>query len=268
MPSAALANHPRRSPPPLPEERAVAVDHAARIALEVAGRLRTDFALNLGQELKRPLDAISGLSRFIGSHGREPLASADIVDYAKLIDGATQHILSFLSGILDLARLESGDCALDASDVRVDSVLLAALAALEPAAREAGVALSWSAPPGLPVVRGDGAKLYEVFVRLAGYAIAASERGGEVSAEASATFGDGVVVVIRDGGARATEEEIAFALRPLGFLDSSRTRWRDGGRMGLRIAKAYVELHGGRLSIANAEGRGTEVAVTLPGPAP
>ena len=52
-----------------------------------------------------------------------------------------------------------------------------------------------------------------------------------------------------------TEEEIAIALTPFGQVDGSRTRWREGTGLGLPIAKALVELHGGRLEIKQRQGR-------------
>jgi two-component system cell cycle sensor histidine kinase PleC len=60
------------------------------------------------------------------------------------------------------------------------------------------------------------------------------------------------------------EDEIRVALTPFGQVDSSRTRWREGTGLGLPIAKALVELHGGRLEINSVKSKGTEVTVLLP----
>ena len=61
-----------------------------------------------------------------------------------------------------------------------------------------------------------------------------------------------------------THEEIAVALTPFGQVDGGRTRWREGTGLGLPIAKALVELHGGQIEIRSMKGKGTEVAITLP----
>jgi len=60
------------------------------------------------------------------------------------------------------------------------------------------------------------------------------------------------------------EEEIRVALTPFGQVDGSRSRWREGTGLGLPIAKALVDLHGGDLAIRSRRHQGTEVTVVLP----
>jgi two-component system cell cycle sensor histidine kinase PleC len=59
-------------------------------------------------------------------------------------------------------------------------------------------------------------------------------------------------------------DEIAVALTPFGQVDDGRARWREGAGLGLPIARALVQLHGGRLEIRSTKSLGTEVTVTLP----
>jgi two-component system cell cycle sensor histidine kinase PleC len=61
-----------------------------------------------------------------------------------------------------------------------------------------------------------------------------------------------------------TKAEIAVALTPFSQVDASHSRWREGAGLGLPIAKALVQLHGGKLEIRSAKSLGTEVAVILP----
>ena len=69
---------------------------------------------------------------------------------------------------------------------------------------------------------------------------------------------------MRDTGVGMTRDEIAVALTPFAQVDASRSRWREGTGLGLPIAKALVQLHGGTLEIRSAKSLGTEVAVALP----
>src|SRR5436853_111098 len=88
--------------------------------------------------------------------------------------------------------------------------------------------------------------------------------GGSVTIEAGTGAGGGATVRVRDTGLGMTGEEIAVALTPFGQVDASRSRWREGTGLGLPIAKALVQLHGGRLEIRSAKTLGTEVTVVLP----
>jgi two-component system cell cycle sensor histidine kinase PleC len=61
-----------------------------------------------------------------------------------------------------------------------------------------------------------------------------------------------------------SEAEVAVALTPFGQVDAGHSRWRDGAGLGLPIAKALVQLHGGSIEISSAKSSGTEVTVMLP----
>lgn len=116
----------------------------------------------------------------------------------------------------------------------------------------------------LQPVRGDAAKLQQAFSNLISNAVKFSRKGGTVTIEAQRTAQDGVRIQVRDTGVGMTEEEITVALTPFGQVDGSRARWREGTGLGLPIAKALVELHGGSLEIRSRKDEGTEVTVALP----
>ena len=61
-----------------------------------------------------------------------------------------------------------------------------------------------------------------------------------------------------------TDEQIAIALKPFGQVVTSRTRSQEGTGLGLPIAKALIEKHGGNFSIVSQENAGTTVSFTLP----
>jgi len=131
-------------------------------------------------------------------------------------------------------------------------------------ASEAGVALVPVVAIDLPAVRGDSVKLRQIFTNLISNAIKFTPRGGSVTIEALRISNGGVAILIRDTGVGMTADEISVALTPFGQVDGSRSRWREGTGLGLPIAKALVELHGGTIDIRSQKGRGTEVAITLP----
>jgi two-component system cell cycle sensor histidine kinase PleC len=74
----------------------------------------------------------------------------------------------------------------------------------------------------------------------------------------------GAAVSVVDTGVGMTEDEIKLSLTPFSQVDASHSRWREGAGLGLPIAKALVQLHGGRLEVRSAKTMGTEVTVLLP----
>jgi two-component system cell cycle sensor histidine kinase PleC len=114
-------------------------------------------------------------------------------------------------------------------------------------------------------VRGDGAKLHQVFTNLISNALKFTRSGGSVSIGAAAANADGgVAIEVCDTGVGMSEEDVAVALTPFCQVDSTHARWREGAGLGLPIARALVELHGGELRIQSRKGAGTRVTVLLP----
>ena len=148
--------------------------------------------------------------------------------------------------------------------MELDEILQVALASFRPTAAEVGVTLECRIDPDLPTVKGDPAKLRQVFANLISNAIKFTPRGGTATLEAGTGAGGAASVRVRDTGLGMTAEEIAVALTPFGQVDASRSRWREGTGLGLPIARALVQLHGGHLEIRSAKSHGTEVTVVLP----
>jgi two-component system cell cycle sensor histidine kinase PleC len=160
--------------------------------------------------------------------------------------------------------MQSGRFTLDALEVDIEEVLEASLLAFRPMARESEIRLESKIAPNLPGVKGDPGKLRQVFGNLISNAVKFTPAGGTVTVEARATADGGLSVQVRDNGLGMTSEEIVVALTPFAQVDASRSRWREGTGLGLPIAKALVQLHGGRLEIRSTKSLGTDVVVMLP----
>jgi two-component system cell cycle sensor histidine kinase PleC len=239
-------------------------EHTARIETQLASRVKSEFIANMSHELRTPLNTVIGFAKLIGEHQKRPLKDHDIVEYADLIRDAASHLLAVINDILDISKMQSGKYTLDAREVDLGQVLQASLGSFQQSALEVQVALEIENHAGLPTVKGDPAKLRQVFGNLIGNAIRFTPPGGTVRVEARALEGGGAAVCVRDTGLGMSSEEIAVALTPFAQVDASRSRWREGTGLGLPIAKALVQLHGGRLEIRSARSQGTEVTVLLP----
>ena len=173
-------------------------------------------------------------------------------------------MLSVINDILDISKIQSGKYTLDSREVNVEEILNACIGSFRLMASEAAVTLQPQMAYDLPLARGDSVKLRQIFTNILSNAIKFTPRGGTVAIEALRTNTGGVAVLIRDTGVGMTAEEIAVALTPFGQVDAGRARWREGTGLGLPIAKALVELHGGHIEIRSKKGEGTEVAIILP----
>jgi two-component system cell cycle sensor histidine kinase PleC len=245
-------------------QRAREAEHAARIETELAGRVKSEFIANMSHELRTPLNTVIGFAKLIGDYEQRRLSGEQVVEYADLIHAAATHLLAVINDILDISKMQSGKYTLDAREVEIREILHAALAGFKQQATDLGVVLEGRIDGDVPTVRGDPAKLSKVFSNVISNAVKFTPPGGSVLVSASALRDGGVMTSVRDTGVGMTKEEIKVALTPFAQVDASHSRWREGAGLGLPIAKALVQLHGGRLEIHSAKSLGTEVAITLP----
>ncbi|MFM9938158.1 MAG: sensor histidine kinase [Hyphomicrobiaceae bacterium] len=238
----------------------------ARLESEIANRVKSEFVSNMSHELRTPLNTVIGFSKLLAESERRKIKEQDIVEYARLIQDAASHLLSLINDILDISKIQSGRYTIEAREVSLEEVLEAIVASFRQQAEDAGVTLELHCANGAMMVRGDQGKLRQAISNIVSNAVKFTGTGGQVIIDAQPTVDGGTRTIVRDTGVGMSDEEVRIAATPFGQVDSGRTRWREGAGLGLPIAIALIELHGGNIEITSAKAMGTEVAIHLPSP--
>ena len=237
------------------------LSHALHQVTE-ANAAKSKFLANVSHELRTPLNAIIGFSELLQRRFYGPL-SVQQEEQLGHIHHSGQLLLSLVDDLLDLAVAEAGrDLNEDNLDLR--ALLAGCVKLLEPRAAGNGIDLVLEVPQGPVAVVGDEVKLKQVLLNLLTNAVKFTPEGGSVTARLD-DLGEGpLAIVIADTGIGISGDEIDHILQPFGQAQDRRAHPHQGAGLGLPLAKALVELHGGRLTIESRLDAGTSVEVVLP----
>lgn len=234
--------------------------------LAEASRAKSEFLARMSHELRTPLNAIIGFSEMIREAMIGPL-DARYRGYGADINSAGRHLQTIINDILDISKIEVGRLELHAEPVLIAESVEACRRIVAAMAEAASVALSVALPPELPEIRCDALRLRQILLNLMSNAVKFTPAGGRVDVSA-AIAGGHAVIAVADTGIGMKEEDIDIALQPFRQIDhagrGALTRRFDGTGLGLPLAKALVELHGGTLAIESKPGAGTTVRVAMP----
>ncbi|RMD64461.1 MAG: PAS domain S-box protein [Alphaproteobacteria bacterium] len=236
----------------------------ARDEAELASRAKSEFLANMSHELRTPLNAIIGFSELIRDQRIGPIGNAKYAEYASDIFSAGQHLLEVINDILDLSKIESGTEALNEQEIDVADLLYTSMVMVRQRAQANDITLECDPIGDFPALRADLRKMKQILINLLSNAIKFTPAGGTVRLSAGYGMAEGVRFQVSDTGIGIAAEDIPKALAPFQQVESSLSRSHEGSGLGLPLAKALVEMHGGTLELESEPGRGTTVTVRLP----
>ena len=231
-------------------------------ALEEAARMKNDFVHHVSYELRSPLTNIIGFVQLLADGAAGPLNEKQR-QYASYIMTSSDALLAIINNILDLATIDAGVMTLELGDVDVRDAMQAAAEGVQHRLAERGVSLEMRASPSIGRFRADGKRVRQILFNLLSNAVGFSERGGTVTLAAEREANE-MVFRVRDNGAGIPAEVIARVFDR--FETHTRGSDHRGVGLGLSIVRSFVELHGGRVELDTAVGRGTTVTCRFPAP--
>lgn len=235
----------------------------AKTMSEIASRAKSEFLANMSHELRTPLNAIIGFSEIIKNKLFDE-ALDRYVAYAQDIFSSATHLLSIINDILDISKIESGQAELHEEEVVLADVIYTVVQLLRQKIEDAKLSLNLELTPGLPTIYADARKFKQIMMNLLSNSIKFTPSGGKISISASLDAARYLRIEIKDTGIGMSLRDIPKALAPFGQIDSSLARRHEGTGLGLPLAKALTELHGGSFALSSEPGRGTSVVITLP----
>ena len=189
---------------------------------------------------------------------------AQRAEFAGTIRRSGEHLLTILSDILDLAKLEADALQLEAKPVSPREILADVAGMLSARANAKRLALSFHVDDAVPAaVLGDAIRLRQILVNLVANAIKFTDQGSITVR--TALDGQGVLAfAVTDTGCGIPQGEQELLFAPFRQVDNSLTRRHGGTGLGLAISQQLARMMGGVISVTSASGTGSTFCLRIP----
>jgi PAS domain S-box-containing protein len=232
--------------------------------LIAANRAKSEFLAHMSHELRTPLNSVLGFSQII----RDATFGPEFIDryreYAGDIYDSARHLLDLITDILDIAKIEAGETSVDAHPVDLSEIIASCLRL---------VAQQLNSKLHRPVIEiadpdlrlnADSRLVCQILVNIVTNASKFTKHGGTIAISVDRAPDGGMRIRVADNGIGMDEGDIVRAMEPFGQVRHSPDVAHGGTGLGLPLAKKFVELHGGTLSLTSKLGKGTIVTIAFP----
>jgi signal transduction histidine kinase/DNA-binding response OmpR family regulator len=226
-----------------------------------ANRAKSVFLANMSHELRTPLNAIIGYSEMLQEQAQEQ-GIADFAGDLNKIQDAGRHLLSLISDILDLSKIEAGKLELYLEDVPLPALIEEVRTIVGPLAAKNSNRLHIECPSDIGPLHTDRTKLKQCLLNLLSNATKFTSNGA-ISLELKRQ-GPAMSFVIRDTGVGMTPDQLAKLFQNFVQADASTTKRYGGTGLGLAITKRFCQALGGDVSVESEPGKGSIFTIVLP----
>jgi len=231
----------------------------AKEKAEESDRLKTAFLQNISHEVRTPLNAILGFTKFLSNPNLTPEKRDHFVN---IIDQSGTRLHTIVSDIMCISNLQAGQEVVKQSVVQLNEMLARLQEEFSFRANVQNVELHFKPTDTGATIFTDEAKLVQVATKLLDNALKFTPQG---SIEVGYGIRDGMVEFsVRDTGIGIPKNLYQSIFNRFQQADTTSTRSAGGAGLGLSISKAYVELMGGQIWLESEEGKGSTFYFTIP----
>jgi PAS domain S-box-containing protein len=235
--------------------------------LKELDQMKSDFVSNVSHELRTPLTAIKGSVDNMMDGITGPLTEKQ-ARYLARIKSNADRLGRLISDLLDLSKIEAGKIDLRPAHLPVEALVKEVAEVLRAVAAEKLISLEVVSSDGPVGVWADRDKVVQIFMNLIGNALKFTPLNGRVTIAVEKTDPEWVKCSVTDTGPGIPGPEAARIFDKFYQIEQSNKQKTKGTGLGLTIARALVEMHGGRIWIESEIGKGSVFLFTLPAKPP
>ncbi len=238
----------------------------AKLKAECANKAKSSFLFNMSHDIRTPMNAIIGYADLASRHLKE---TEKIGRYLETIQICGERLLSLLSNVLDLARIENNKIEMEYDVSNVHENFENCVAMFQQLAESKNQTLSLTEQIMYPYVYMDAPHLSEICFNIISNAIKYTNTGGTISCDVvqkSCEKDDwcNMIITITDNGIGMSEDFQKHIFEIFERERNSTVSHIEGSGIGMGITKKLVDLMDGTIEVKSKQGEGSIFTVTVP----
>ena len=231
---------------------------------ELASQAKSQFLASMSHEIRTPMNAILGYAQLMQMDAR---LSNDQREQLQIINRSGDHLLGLINDVLDMAKIEAGEIAINAQDCDLYALLDDVKVMMQGRADDKNISLNFYQAEDLPQYQHiDGAKLRQVLINVIGNAIKFTDFGGvRISAYWQAASDDQAAKLrfhIEDTGAGIDQDQFDQVFSSFTQTDSG-TKNDEGTGLGMPISLKFAQLLGGDIHFTSQVNQGSTFVINI-----
>ena len=234
------------------------------VEARAAAAAKAEFLHNMGYELRTPLNSVIGFSEILKDELFGPIGNEQYRQYLLAIHGCGVHLSQGINEILDVSKIEAGVYKLDEESIDIGALIADAVDVSKSWEFARELELSHEASVNGLALTVDLRLIRHALLDILSNTMKFSPQGGRVDLAVQLSHDGYLSFIFQDCGMGIDPEHLVRVTDPFYQIDSAINRKFEGAGLGLYLARAYLEFHGGDLSISSAPEMGTTVTRRLP----
>lgn len=235
----------------------------SKLKAEEGEKLKSAFLMNLSHEVRTPMNAIIGFSDLLLNPN---LTQEEKAEYIRIIHQSGKNLIEIIDDLVEMSKIEINSIEPNISAVNIDTIVQSVFDSVIITNKNPKIDIKLIKPkkPLKKEIRTDGVKINQILINLLNNAIKFTEEGYVILDYSVDEIKNQIIFTVKDSGIGIPEEYQEKIFKRFNKVGSTKISANEGLGLGLAIAKAYIEMLGGSITLTSQPGVGSVFSFSIP----